>query len=239
MKMIGIEFMMIACLFGCSACEKEELSYTDGDLKVKIETGEHWLHDFPLFLDLSTKNAPQFAIWMEDTEGNYLSTLFVTYKIATEGWRMNGGNRRIEALPHWCHQRGVIYEDGYLLPTKENPFTDGISGATPKKDQTVRLRLDNFHEPIVIKAEFNHSVDFNDFFPENAREGDVNYSGGKMGSGQPAIVYAGTLYPDMEELELVVFGRSSSDGLDGHIYSDLEKLSTAKSIVESINVSIQ
>ena len=231
--------MMIACLIGFTACEKEELSYVDGDLKIEIETGEHWLHDFPLFLGISTKNAPQFAIWMEDSGGNYLSTLFVTNRIATEGWRMNGGNRRIEALPHWCHQRGIIYEDGFMLPTKEHPITDGISGATPKDDHTVRLRLESFDYPLVIKAEFNHSIDFNDFFPENAKEEDANYSGGKMGSGQPAIVYAGTLCPGTQELELVMVGRSSSDGSDGHIYSDLEKLSTAKSIVEHIKVSIQ
>lgn len=239
MRMIGIEIMMIACLVGCTSCEKEELSYVDGDLKVEIEAGEHWLHDFPLFLGISAKNPPQFAIWIEDIEGNYLSTLFVTNRIATEGWRANSGNRRKEALPHWCHQRGIVYEDGLMLPTKDHPFTDGISGATPKDSHTVQLSLEDFNEPIVFKAEFNHSLDFNDFFPENAAEGDENYSGGKMGSGQPAIVYAGTFYPDEKDLELLIVGHSSSDGSDGNIYTDLEKLSTSKSIVERISVKIQ
>ena len=50
--------MMIACLVGCTSCEKEELSYVDGDFKVEIEAGEHWLHDFPLILGLSAKNPP-------------------------------------------------------------------------------------------------------------------------------------------------------------------------------------
>ena len=70
-------------------------------------------------------------------------------------------------------------------------------------------------------------------------EGDENYSGGKMGSGQPAIVYAGTFYPDDKDLELVIVGHSSSDGSNGNIYTDLEKLSTSKSIVERISVTIQ
>jgi len=239
MKMIGIEIMMIACLVGCTSCEKEELSYADGDLKVEIEAGEHWLHDFPLFLGISKKNPPQFAIWIEDMEGNYLSTLFVSNKIATEGWQANNGNRRKEALPHWCHQRGVIYDDGLMLPTLDQPFTDGISGATPKDSHTVQLSLENLNDPIVIKAEFNHSLDFNDFFPENAGKDDENYSGGKMGSGQPAIVYAGTFYPDDNDLELVIVGYSSPDGSDGNIYTDLEKLSTSKSIVERISITIQ
>lgn len=236
---MGINIIMLACIFGLSSCEKEELSYVDGDINIEIETGQHWLHDFPLFLGISRKNAPQFAIWIEDTEGNYLSTVFVTSKIATEGWRFNNGNRRKESLPHWCSQRGAIYEDGLMLPTKSDPLPDGISGATPKENKNIQVRLKDFNEPVVIKVELNHSIDFNSYFPENAKEGDVNYSGGEMGSGQPAIVYAGTLYPSTKELELITIGHSSPDGSNGNIYTDMEKLSTAKSIVEKINVTIE
>ena len=84
--------------------------------------------------------------------------------------------------------RGVVYDDGFLLPTKENPLSDGVTGATPKVDKEIQIRIKDFTEPVIIKAEFNHSIDFNDFFPENAVEGHDNYSGGEMGSGQPAIV---------------------------------------------------
>lgn len=224
-------------MVGFSSFEKEELSFTEGDIQIEIEIGEHWLHDFPLLLGISKKNPPQFAIWLEDTAGNYISTVFATYKIATEKWQSNNGNRRKEALPYWCHQRGVVYEDGLLLPTKANPLTDGITGATPKENKTLQLRLKNFSEPIVIKAEFNHSIDFNDYFPKGALEGDVNYSGGDMGSGQPAIIYAGTLNPDSNELELQIIGYSSPDGSNGNIYYDMEKLTTAKTIVGKIKVT--
>lgn len=239
MKKYLISFTMLACIVGFSSCEKEELSFTEGDIQIEIETGEHWLHDFPLFLGISKKNPPQFAIWLEDTEGNYLSAVFATYKIATEGWQSNNGNRRKEALPYWCHQRGVVYEDGLMLPTRANPLTDGITGATPKEDKTLLLRPGNFTEPIVIKAEFNHSIDFNDYFPEGALEGDVNYSGGDMGSGQPAIIYSGTLNPGSKELELQIIGYSSPDGSNGNIYTDMEKLTTAKTIVGKIKVTIK
>ncbi len=230
---------MLAGLVGFSSCSKEELAFTNGDVKIEIETGEHWLHDFPLFLGISKKNPPQFAIWLEDTAGNYISTVFATYKIATEGWQANNGNRRKEALPYWCHQRGVVYEDGLMLPTKANPLTDGISGATPKENKTLQLSIRNFTEPVVIKAEFNHSIDFNEFYPEDAKEGDANYSGGDMGSGQPAVIYAGTLNPGAKELELQMIGYSSADGTNGNIYTDMEKLSTAKTIVGKIRVTIE
>jgi len=227
-----------AFLLSATSCEKEELNYSTGDIRINIETGDSWLHDFPLFLGISKKNPPQFAIWFEDISGNYLSTIFATSKIATEGWVANKGNRRKESLPHWSHKRGFVYDDGLLLPTKEKPLSDGITGATPKVDKEIQIRIKDFTEAVIIKAEFNHSVDFNDFFPENAIEGHDNYSGGKMGSGQPAIVYADTLYPNQQSIFLKLIGRSSANGSDGMVYSDLEKLTTAKSIVKQISVEI-
>ena len=176
---------------------------------------------------------------MEDTSGNYLSTIFVTYKIATEEWQSNKGNRRKESLPYWCHQRGVVYEDGLLLPTKERPLTDGITGATPTEDKTIKITPKNLEKPFVIKAEFNHSVDFNDNYPKNAEEGDDNYSGGEGGSGQPAVIYATTVYPDTKYAVLELIGYSSPDGSNGEIYTDLQKLTSAKSIVRSINLTVK
>ncbi|MFQ8805259.1 MAG: hypothetical protein ACLR8Y_09425 [Alistipes indistinctus] len=49
------------------------------------------------------------AVWTEDMQGNFLSTIYVTHKIATQSWTASGGNRRKEALPCWCHVRGVRY----------------------------------------------------------------------------------------------------------------------------------
>ncbi len=239
MKMIPtLNLILIACLCSFSSCKKEELTYVQGDLKISIETGENWTHDFPLFLGMNKKNAPQFAVWIEDTNGKYLSTVFVTQKIATEGWISNDGNRRKESLPHWCYQRGIVYEDGLLLPTKQNPLADGITGATPKADKTLQIRINDLNDPIVVKAEFNHSIDFNAYFPENAEPGDENYSGGNMGSGQPAVVYSATIYPGESKVDLKLIGRSSSDGTNGTIYLDLDKLTTATTIVKNISIQV-
>lgn len=237
--MVTLSSWIIACLFLLQSCEKEELSFVSGDIEIEIKTGDHWLHDFPLFLGLTKKNPPQFAIWIEDTSGNYVSTVFVTSKIATEGWQLNKGNRRKESLPYWCHQRGIVYEDGLLLPTKKHPLTDGITGATPKEDKIIKLTPVNLEKLFVIKAEFNHSVDFNNDYPKNAQEGDANYSGGAEGSGQPAVVYAATIYPDTKNAVLELIGHSSPDGSTGVLYPDLQTLTTAKSIVKSINLTIR
>lgn len=226
-------------MFSMQSCEKEDLSFESRDIEIEIAPGDHWLHDFPLLLGLTKKNPPQFAIWLEDTSGNYISTVFVTYKIATEGWINNNGNRRKEALPYWCHQRGVVYEDGLLLPTKKHPLTDGITGATPKADKTIKITPENLKKPFVIKAEFNHSVDFNSYYPKNAKKGAANYSGGTEGSGQPAVIYSATIYPETTHAVLQLIGHSSPDGSTGDIYTDMQTLTTAKTIVKSITVTIK
>jgi len=234
-----LNIWLLVGLFCLSSCEKEDLSFTSGDIEMDIEPGKNWLHDYPLFLGLNKKNAPQFAIWLEDTTGKYLTTVFATFKIATEGWIANHGNRRKEALPHWCYQRGHIYEDGLLLPTKDHPLTDGITGATPQKGKTIQVSLVHLKAPFVVKAEFNHSIDFNDYYHREAKEGDGNYSGGKDGSGQPAVVYSATVYADTRKTELELIGHSSPDGTNGSVYENMDSLTSAKEIVKSITLIIK
>jgi hypothetical protein len=52
-----------------------------------------------------------------------------------------------------------------------------------------------------------------------------------MGSGQPTVIYADTIFPSQTNAELKLIGRSSSDGTNGRIYTDLQKLTTAKKIL--------
>ena len=96
-----------------------------------------------------------------------------------------------------------------MLPTKAKPLADGITGASPKGDKSIQIYPGNLDRPFVVKAEFNHSVDFNDFYPKHAKEGDANYSGGKDGCGLPSEVYAATVYPDTKEA-IIAFGKKST-----------------------------
>lgn len=233
-----IFFLPLILLFSFCSCQKEEISFQSGDLKIAVETGEEWLHDFPLFMGLSKKNAPQFVIWMADEDSQYVSTLYCTHKIAREAWVANKGNRRKESLPFWAHQRGVVSGDGLLLPTKEAPLADGITGATPKGDSWIKMTPAG-SKRFILFAEFNHSVDFNEHFPVDAISGSFQYSGGAEGSGQPAVVYATLvdLNAGFVEIELDLVGHSSPDGSNGKLYFDLSKLSSAKKIVKRVVVS--
>lgn len=228
-------------LFSLCSCQKELIEYEAGDVKVCIEEGEEWLHDFPLFLGIKKKNPPQVAIWMEDMEGNYLSTIYVSHKIATQAWQSSGGNRRKEALPHWCHSRGVQYKDGLYLPTKEEPLTDGISGATPRGSFDVKLNPSGRLKQFRIKVEINHSTDFNDYYTKTAQKNEPGYSGGKEGSGQPAVVYSADvdLSSGRKSFEAVLLGHSSPDGSSGELQTDTSTLTTALHIVKRITVNVQ
>jgi hypothetical protein len=242
MKKITLSIAMAAMLMlNLCSCEKDELLFNTDDLSVKITEGENWIHDFPLFLGINLKNPPQFAIWIEDTDENYISTLFATKKIATEGWVSNKDNRRKEALPHWCYQRGIIYDDGLLLPTKEEPLTDGISGATPTAGIELKISPEVILDQFVIKVEVNHSTDFNIAYPENAKPEDSNYSGGEEGSGQPALVYSSLidLSSGQIEYQLELIGHSSPDGTDGNIYQDLSGITSAIKIIDTTIIKIK
>ena len=167
--------------------------------------------------------------------------MYVTHKIATQSWQASGGNRRKEALPHWCYQRGIQYEDGLYLPSKKEPLTDGISGATPKGSFNVKMSPTGKQKKFIVKIEINHSTDFNDAYPKSAKEGDANYSGGKEGSGQPALVYAAEvdLTSGKKEFTAKLIGHSSPDGSNGGLSKDTSSLTTALHIVKSINVYVQ
>lgn len=236
---MGLTLIYLWLISLCS-CQKELVIYEKGDVKVCIEQGEQWLHDFPLFLGIKMKNPPQLAIWLEDTEGNYLATVYATNKIATQSWMAAGGNRRKEALPCWCYARGVKYEDGLYLPTKKEPLTDGVSGATPQGSFEVKLSPAGTLKQFVVKIEINHSTDFNACYPKSAQKGDADYSGGKKGSGQPAIVYAA--YVDLSSgersFEANLIGHSSADGSSGEVSENLSGLTTALQIVKRITIQV-
>jgi len=225
----------------CCSSQKELTEFGSGNIKVCVEAGDEWKHPFNLFMGIKKKNDPQIAIWTEDMDGNYLSTIYVSRRIATQTWIMAGGNRRKEALPYWSHRRGVQYDDGLYLPDKKNPLPDSITGATPSGNFDVRLKPEETLSKFVIKAEFNHSTDFNDAYPKSAEEGDADYSGGSMGSGQPAVVYEAVIdtTSGKKEFKAMLAGHSSPDGSDGELYKDLSTLTTAVNIVKEITIRIQ
>lgn len=229
----------ITALGVLTSCNDDLVSYGQGDMKIQVIKGDEWLHDFPLFLGIKQKNPPQIAIWVEDMEGNYITSIYASHKVATNSWQSNGGNKRKEALPVWNYARRVQAVDGVSGATPQ-ASVDGISGATPRGSFDVKVSpVDNLKQ-FVIKVELNHSTDWNDNYPKNAKEGDTNYSGGKEGSGQPAVVYAVEidLNSSRKKYSATIVGHSSPDGSNGNIYPDTSSLTSALNIAKEITINI-
>ncbi len=219
-----------------TACGKngQNTSYGIGDYQLSIEPGEAWHHTFYAMGFIPIENEPQMAIWLEDTCGNFLSTVYVTERSATQGWRMAGGARRPEALPRWSHRRGIAAPDGLYMPTADAP--EAATGATPRGSFTASFATGQ--SPAIVYAEINHSADFNQYYTAEALPGTPSYSGGKEGSGQPAIVYsAPILGEDSSEITVLKpIGHSSPCGSDGLLRTSLDSITSALDIVSRISL---
>jgi hypothetical protein len=222
-----------------------EISDPGAPATVVVQAGEHFLHHLKVMPLVRVKNAPQMAIWVETTEGEFLHTLFITSRLARQEWRGAPADdtpteeiRRAEALPVWSHRHGTVYADGLPVPTREEPMPDAVTSATPKDTFTLHTALPKNHGKVVVFFEVNASTDFNDAYPENAAVGEENYSGGRWGSGQPSLVYRTVIDPTKDgESTLELVGHGSADGSNGKVASDLSGITSALDIVQAVTIA--
>ena len=210
----------------------------------------------PMFIDLSDSkdfvmelnpgpgyNHPSFAIWIEDMNGDYVKTLFITksyasgifgYKILGDSVWVNESGESIQpaALPYWTHKKGLI-NDKTLVPSPENPFVDAYTGVTPKGKFTLSNAAFDVAKYRVL-LEVNQPWDWNKFWTNNKFPDSRAYSH----SAQPSVVYAVTINATDSEFYLNLIGHGSPTGETGKLYTDLSTLSTALDIFSSIKITI-
>ncbi len=191
-------------------------------------------------------NHPLMAVWIEDIDSTFIQTIYVAESIgkgyfrygdASEGRWMPGPLRRPAALPYWGHQRGIRADDGYFLPSQDDPVPDALTGPTPKSDFTIYFRAPKSNiRQFRVLFEINQSWDWNEYWTNNKFPGDEHY----MSSSQPALVYEARidLDSDKREYHLHPVGHSHWSGRNGNLYTDLSTISTALDIIESITIRI-
>lgn len=197
------------------------------------------------FLKGKAHNHPTFAIWLEDADGAYIQTLFVTRAIGQgvftygdkkSGQWKPGEVRRPAALPYWGHKRGIPASDGLYIPTPENPVPDAYSGATPTGSFQLSSRLDKpLNGKVRVMVEINQTWDWNEFWTNNKFPDDLNYKT----SCQPSLVYSSELIDlqtDTGDFVLNPIGHGHYSGLDGSLNPDLSTLTTAKQIASLITL---
>jgi hypothetical protein len=175
---------------------------------------------------------PQMAVWVEDTQGRLLQTLYVTRKFAKQDWGIAPHNRdscfRTSSLPYWLNK---YVHAGNRAPTAARPLPDDVTSATPTGCFDLITTLIPVAPPVVVCAEVNNSFDYNRAFGPGRRESKIN--------GQPAVVYKARvsdnprLYP---VISMRLAGHSGETGADSNLHTDVSGITTAKNIFSSINV---
>ncbi len=165
----------------------------DKDIAISVDVlrSEHYWH-------------PQMAIWVEDENGNYLETLFVSkatakrlffggrskynFKTFDQSKGASSDYRRVNALPVWSHKRGVQYADGLYVPSNEDHFPDAITGETITDNFKLLTSMDRSSK-FRLKIELNVAFDDNEFYSEFDFPDDDVYHSGTGQLGQPSIVF--------------------------------------------------
>jgi len=191
-------------------------------------------------------NHPLFAFWLEDMQGNYIQTLYVSESVAkgffkhgdkSTGKWLPGPIRRPASLPYWAHKRGVAEDDGLYMPSQTNPVPDAYTGATPQGNFTINTKTDDKQKSqFRVLFEINQSWDWNNYWHNNKYPYDNDYKS----SSQPALVYetAIDINNPQELYEMKLIGHSHWSGKTGELFIDLSSITTAKEIVKTVVVKL-
>ena len=202
---------------------------------------------------------PQITLWTEDTTGRFIQTLLVTHSTA-KGEFIGGRTkdnfktfdtekgkemayeqlRRVDALPHWSHARGVRASDGLFAPMASDPLPDGISGATPSG--SFQLQTQHFETTkFKVLLEVNVAFDDNKYYSEYDFPDNTAYHSGTGLLGQPSIVYEAVIDPAKpQKYYLMKYkGHTSPSGPGGQLYADQYGLTTALQIIDLALIKCQ
>jgi hypothetical protein len=99
-------FFLLACAAGQSYAYASNASPSDVEISF-------------VFNRQSGSSSNQYAIWVEDSSGNFVKTLYATRYTANGGWE-----RRPQSIPLWVSKSGLS-----TMPRRD---IDAITGATPR-----------------------------------------------------------------------------------------------------------
>ena len=189
-------------------------------------------------------NHPSMAFWIEDMDGNFVKSIYVTKAIGTsifrygdtkEGEWIPSSVRRPAALPYWGHKRGIKAEDGLYVPSVTTAVADAITAATPSTDFKIYANADvNGLTKFRIMLEINQTWDWNYYWTNNKYPDDEEYKT----SAQPALVYEVIidLEDENSDFRMKLIGHSHHSGQTGELFNNLETITTAEKIIDKVIV---
>jgi hypothetical protein len=229
-------------IFGCKPTDKK-ISTASNDPEIINLPGNTQGHKFDIhFTAGKSHNHPTLAIWIEDTTGKFIRTIWVTRAIGsgifsygeTKDGKWVPGKRRLPAaLPVWIHRRAGVESTNADLPSPDNMVPDAISSATPKAGFSLH-GLVVAQDVFDVYVEVNQSWDWNQYWTNNKYPEDREYST----SCQPAIVYHARVNSRSADASYIFkpIGHSHHNGSNGSINSDLSTVTTALDIFSDIRM---
>jgi len=186
-------------------------------LQFLLEPGPYYTHRVEMGL-FSYTVRPQVAIWLEDAQGNFLQTLFVTQAVETQGFVAAPREGRPEALPVWSHLNKP-QADAVTSPTTTQGSvvygSDAVTGLAPGEYR--------------VMMEINRSYDWNETYTRD--NSGIN--------GQPSLIWQAPVLVGESPVtvEFQAVGTGSVDGSDGRIRPGMEGLDTALELFSHLEVS--
>lgn len=212
-----------------------------------------------------TKVTPLYAIWIEDTTGNFIQNLFVCQAPATNVMRYNSAHRaNPQALPYWSHKACIEAEYWISKESNNGSFMsendsnaeldllhlsipssepngpipadlDAVTGPTVFTDFILISKYTNSLDSYKVNFEINKSYDTNSYF-NSFFSTDKYYAG----SEQPSLIYSATIDLTTEKkiYEMELIGAGHHSGRDGILYTT-QNHTTALDMVESLFVILK
>lgn len=228
---------------------KKEVNFDYEVIDLKKAIGKHTIS-----VELKKGEAfqyPLFAIWIEDTYGNYIQTLYISRVISSSkfdfGKKVNdtwesATVRRPEALPYWSHKRGIKAADGLYMPLGNSSDIDAYSGATPTGNFIINSKSEIAKGNYKILVELNQSYDWNEYYTKDKYPNDKIYSGSGQ-VGQPSLIYEAQISSndfDSNTYKLMnLVGHGHYSGKNGELYKDLSQVTSAKQIADRIIIHLK
>ena len=188
---------------------------TESQFTIKLTPGKYY-QSYTKWFIFKIKIYPQVAVWLENEDGKYIKTLYVTEKVSKNKWISAPEEGRPEALPVWSH-------------LQKEPC-DAVTGATPKSQTLREAKLADIPKgTYIVKLEVNRSYDYNEAYTsENSGV-----------TGQPSLIYKAILEIGDKEskAEFEPIGMGALHGEDGNINPELNNIDTAFELLQELSIS--
>lgn len=226
-KLATIVLFALALISCVSKEEKisidDHLNETNSDLlEISFEV------DKEIYEQTDYGEPPQIAVWLETADSLFYRTVWVTRRTGKKEWQ--GKVDCPVSLPYWNFRKENESNPGFW-----QKMVDAISGATVAEGTIKKSIRISKSKKYVYFIEVNASGDYNGSFKKWSDK-DVPDS---EGNGQPSIIYSGGLDSDRSFISgPVLIGRTNQHTKDNILYSDIEKITTAKDLIKNIRLKL-